>query len=193
MMNLPLDEVVTFNCTTRNWLTGQVSNADSAPTIDIYEDNEAAPAANRAGITMTQRTATGCYYASDIINDTDYDVGKWYSVQANATVNGVTDEAVIFRFRVVAAENTEGYPVIDVGLWIGTAVTLSTNDKPDVNVTEWNDVLLATTNPLPNVAPDADGGLPTGDASGRIDVGSWIGTAVQLQGSLPRVEANRYL
>lgn len=36
------------------------------------------------------------------------------------------------------------------------------------NVVQWNDVALATTNPLPNVAAGANGGLPLGDASGRV-------------------------
>lgn len=38
----------------------------------------------------------------------------------------------------------------------------------DVGVNEWNGVLLATTNPLPNAAPGANLGLPTVDATNRI-------------------------
>jgi len=58
--------------------------------------------------------------------------------------------------------------------WAGQAVTLSTNNKPDVNVDEWHDVLLATTNPLPNAAPDAAGGLPISDA-GSLDLDTLLG------------------
>jgi len=36
----------------------------------------------------------------------------------------------------------------------------------EVSVTEWNGVKLATTNPLPNAASDAAGGLPISDAGG---------------------------
>lgn len=37
---------------------------------------------------------------------------------------------------------------VDVGVWLGAAVTLSSNNKPDTNVDEWHDVLLATTDNL---------------------------------------------
>lgn len=57
-----------------------------------------------------------------------------------------------------------------------TAVDLSATDiqlvdtatavTNDVGVNEWNGVALATTNPLPNAAPDAAGGLVISDAGG---------------------------
>lgn len=40
------------------------------------------------------------------------------------------------------------------------------SDTLNAAVTEWNGVALATTNPLPNAAPDAAGGLPVSDAGG---------------------------
>jgi hypothetical protein len=44
--------------------------------------------------------------------------------------------------------------------------TLRVEIDGEVSVTEWNGVKLATTNPLPNAAADAAGGLPISDAGG---------------------------
>lgn len=44
---------------------------------------------------------------------------------------------------------------VNVGKWLGQAVTLSSNNRPDVNVDEWKDVLLSTTNLLPEVVTKA--------------------------------------
>lgn len=44
--------------------------------------------------------------------------------------------------------------------------TLRVQIDPEVSVTEWNGVKLTTTNPLPNAAADAAGGLPISDAGG---------------------------
>lgn len=80
----------------------------------------------------------------------------------------------------VAAGASGGVPLgdasgrTDVGSWLGSAVTKSANNRPDVNVDEWHDVLLATTNPLPNAAADDAGGLPISDAGG-LDLDGLLG------------------
>lgn len=61
---------------------------------------------------------------------------------------------------------------------------------PPSQVGSWNNVPLATTNPLPNAAPDSSGGLATEDASGHlaVDVREWLGSAVTLSsGNLPDI------
>lgn len=68
---------------------------------------------------------------------------------------------------------------VDVGDWLGLAVTLSDNNKPDVNVDEWADVPLGTTNPLPNAAADGAGGLPVSDAGG-LDLDTLLGVLTSL-------------
>lgn len=62
---------------------------------------------------------------------------------------------------VVPAGGSTSTPVpADVRQWIGTAVaTPTTAGVPEVDVTHWNAVALGTTNPLPNAAPGASGGL----------------------------------
>lgn len=40
---------------------------------------------------------------------------------------------------------------------------------------------------LPNVAPGGSGGLVLADASGRVDIGKWLGTAVTLSSGVPDV------
>ncbi len=61
--------------------------------------------------------------------------------------------------------------LVNVGSWQGTQVTLSINNKPDINVDEWADVPLGTTNPLPDAAPDTNNGIVTGDGSVTFTAG----------------------
>ena len=75
----------------------------------------------------------------------------------------VIEEAVYDAYFAAAAT---GLLPANVTQWAGQSTTLSANNMPDVNVNEWKDVLLATTNPLPNAAADAAGGLPISDAGG---------------------------
>lgn len=74
---------------------------------------------------------------------------------------------------------------VDVGLMLGQAVTLSSDNRLRVDTAEWNDIPLATTNPLPNAAADAAGGLPISDAGG-LDMDSLATGAVSAKYNGPR-------
>lgn len=64
------------------------------------------------------------------------------------------------------------------GIQLGSQnVGLSSDNRLRVDAAEWNDVPLSTTNPLPNAAPDAAGGLPISDAGG-LDLDAQIGTKI---------------
>jgi hypothetical protein len=54
---------------------------------------------------------------------------------------------------------------------------------PEVNVASWNDVLLATTNPLPNAAAGAATGLPT-DSTGKTSFNDIAATAIVSSGAI---------
>lgn len=77
----------------------------------------------------------------------------------------VTASEIVDEWETQSQADPTGFH-INVQEWIGTAVTLSGNNRPDVNVDEWGDVLLETTNPLPNAVADGAGGLPISDAGG---------------------------
>lgn len=94
----------------------------------------------------------------------------WFTGVADGVLPWV-GPVIGFRTAIMNAAMVDGSFIdannrVDLGSWLGQAVTLSSNNRPDVNVDEWADVLLGTTNPLPNAAADAAGGLPISDAGG---------------------------
>ena len=127
--------------------------------------------------------------AKNDATDPTHDDAGYYNCELDATDTGTIGTLVLIvesdgtalpvrhEYQVVATEiydalfasDADGFNAdgrVDVGKWLGQAATLSTNNKPDVNVDEWHDVALGTTNPLPNAAADAAGGLPISDAGG---------------------------
>jgi hypothetical protein len=136
-MEVPLNEVVYFDAITSNPSTGAVSDADSTPTFAVYEEGT-----DTAIVTgnLTKRTSlTGDYrgtYTASAANG--FEVGKWYSVVAAATVNSISGKAVVQNFRCVAAETVAGAQVVDVG-YVGGS-TASTATSVDANVVSINSV-----------------------------------------------------
>lgn len=119
---VPIDEVVYFDVITSNPSTGAVSDADSTPTFEVFEESTDTDIG--VGGNLTKRTSkTGDYrgsFTASVANG--FEAGKWYSVVASATVNSVAGKAVAMRFRCVPAENVAGVPVVDPSHWGGTAV-----------------------------------------------------------------------
>jgi hypothetical protein len=164
----------------------------AAGDVEIHKDGSTTQRASDNGVTVSIDfdTVTGNHMVHvDLSDNSDagyYAAGSRYAVRMEGTtIDGATINAWIGSFsigcvlRPTTAGRTldvesDGVGHADVKEWIGTAVTLSTNNKPDVNVDEWGDVALGTTNPLPNAAPDAAGGLPVSDAGG-LDLDAKIG------------------
>jgi hypothetical protein len=70
--------------------------------------------------------------------------------------DGTTKVATVVPNWTTNPDTTSIYQVlpaarVDVAGWAGQLVTLSANNKPDVNVDEWGDVALATTDPVADV------------------------------------------
>jgi energy-coupling factor transporter ATP-binding protein EcfA2 len=158
---------------TRDWATAPA--ADSVFSVvggDVPAILEAGTATAGGAATITldaSASATQNIYKSNYVMITGgTGVGQARLITAYvgatkvATVvpNWVTNPAAGSVYQIVPGGQ------VNVGEWIGDPVTLSTGNMPDVNVSEWNDVLLSTTNPLPNAAADAAGGLPISDAGG---------------------------
>ena len=127
-MDIPLDEVVYFDFITSHPSTGAATDADSTPTFAVYE--EATDTDIGVGGNATKRTSlTGNYRLTFTCSAANgFELGKWYSIIASATVNSVAGKCVVKTFRIVAAEVVAGYPVIDAGKWLGGTI-------PSVNVT----------------------------------------------------------
>ena len=150
------------------WLNeGKTSTADSGTTTTLVDTSlsEADDLWNGALLVFTNGTNNG--YTAIV---TDFDAATDTLTFTPAVPNAVTTEDFILL---------PGLGHANVQAWLGTPATLSTGNKPDVNVDEWADVLLATTNPLPNAAADAAGGLPISDAGG-LDVDSKLANTNEI-------------
>jgi hypothetical protein len=133
-MHIPLDEVFFPEITTSNPSTGGVSDADSTPTYEVFEEDTDTPIL--AAQSFTKRTSkTGDYRGSVTCSAANgFEVGKWYSVVASATVNAVAGKLVERRFRIVPAEGVNGQPKVDVGAFGGAAGTFSSG-RPEIVIT----------------------------------------------------------
>ena len=133
-MNVPLDEVIHFDCITTTPSTGAAVDADSTPTFAVYEESTDTDIG--IGGNLTKRTSlTGNYRGTFTLSAANgFEVGKWYSIIGSAVVGGVTGKAVLKNFRVVAAEAIAGKPKADVDAWLGTTVaTPGTAGVPSVD------------------------------------------------------------
>jgi hypothetical protein len=126
IFSVPLDEVVYFDVITSHPTTQAVTDADSTPTFEVFEENTDTDIG--IGTTMTKRTdKTGNYKGTFTASAANgFEVGKYYSVIASATVGSITGKCVALSFRVTLAETTVGTPSVTI--------------QPDqsVNVTGWN-------------------------------------------------------
>lgn len=120
-MDIPLDEVLYFDCITSHPTTGAATDADSTPTFAVYE--EATDTDIGVGGNLTKRTSlTGNYRGTFTASAANgFEVGKWYSIIGSATVNSVAGKAVLKNFRVVAAESVAGTPKADMSALGGVA------------------------------------------------------------------------
>lgn len=114
-MSIPLGETLHFDVVTHDPSDGSVSNADAAPTFEVYEEDT--DTAILTGQTMTQRGAIVGNYRGTVActSGNGFEIGKWYSVIVEATVDSTQGKEVAKNFRVVIAETTEGTPVVDPG------------------------------------------------------------------------------
>jgi hypothetical protein len=121
-MLIPIDEVVVFDICTHHPSTGAVTDADSTPSYDVFEESTDTPILDDQS--FTKRTSlTGNYrgsFTASVANG--FEAGKWYSVIASATVNSVTAKAVAMSFRVAPAESSAGVPKVDPSHWGGVPV-----------------------------------------------------------------------
>lgn len=118
---IPLDEVPHFDIITRDPETLVVSDADSTPTFAVFEEATDTPILSAQN--FTKRTSlTGHYRGTFTASAANgFEVGKYYTVIASATVNGYADKDIVGWFRLVAAEAQAGYPKVDTQYVEGSA------------------------------------------------------------------------
>jgi hypothetical protein len=140
---IPIDDVVHFDAVTSDPTTAAVSDADSTPTFDVFE--EATDTAILSAQNFTKRTSkTGNYRGAFTASAANgFEAGKWYNVIASATVNGVAGKCVVLTFRCAPAENVAGYPLVDVTYADG-ATPPSVDDVADgVLLRDWTQILAS--------------------------------------------------
>jgi hypothetical protein len=122
---VPIDEVVYFDVTTHDPSTGAITDADSTPTFEVFE--EATDTDIGVGGNLTKRTSkTGNYRGTFTASAANgFEAGKWYSVIASATVNAIAAKAVAKSFRCGPAESSAGVPKGDVSHFGGSAGTFA--------------------------------------------------------------------
>ena len=133
-MIVPIDEVVHFDFFTHHPTTAAVTDADSTPTFDVYE--EATDTGLLGATNATKRTSlTGNYRGSFTASAANgFEAGKWYNVNASATVNAIAGKGRVMHFRCGPAESAAGVPKADVSHYGGTAGTFASG-RPEVNTT----------------------------------------------------------
>jgi len=94
-----LGDTIILDFTTHNPSTGAVSDADSTPTCEVFEDE------NDTAIltpTVTKRTGKIGNYRITIVASAGngFEVGKSYNVIVQAAVNGITAKARISAFTL---------------------------------------------------------------------------------------------
>jgi hypothetical protein len=188
---IPLDEVVTFDLITRG--SGGVTDADSAPTYDIFEDTTDTPIL--AAQTMTKRTSlTGNYRGSFTASAANgFEAGKWYNVIGTGIVGGIIDKTVAMTFMLCAAESAAGVPKVDAAYLLGTAIaTPATAGILDVNAKNWGNSVV-TGMPMPTYTQPTGflaATFPAGTIANTTNITAGTITTVTTLTNLPSITAN---
>lgn len=108
-MNPSLNETITIDFATHAPTTGAVTDADSTPTVEVFEDANDTPihtptATKRTSKTGNYRVQVACTAGNG------FEVGKSYNVVVSATVGGVTGKGVVERVQIRARSTDDVLP-----------------------------------------------------------------------------------
>jgi len=112
--------------------------------------------------------------------------GTWTSGGFIESSSGAGGE---YEFHVPDAVIASGVANAVVVLY-GATNMVPVRIEYELDAVDYQDATRFGLSALPNAAAGANGGLPTGDANARIDVGSWLGTAVTLSATTTKPEVD---
>jgi len=112
--------------------------------------------------------------------------GTWTSGGFIESSSGAGGE---YEFHVPDAVIASGVANAVVVLY-GAANMVPVRIEYELDAVDYQDATRFGLSALPNAAAGANGGLPTGDANARVDVGSWLGTAVTLSATTTKPEVD---
>jgi len=164
-----LEETIVLDFTTHSPTTGGVSDADSTPLVEVFEDTT-----DTAIITPTpvKRTGkTGNYRVSvDCTAANGFEAGKSYNVVASATVGGVTGKGVVGSIQVRARSTDD---VLPTASYTTPPSAASIRSEIDSNSTKLDVAVSTRLAPLiPGNTIDVDAGGAVVLQSGGVAVAS---------------------
>lgn len=174
---VPLDETYAFDFNTVRPSTGAPFTIGGTPEIEVYEEGSTTQITAGDTLTLDLDGVTGFHHVDLVCTAANgYEVGKWYTAVIAGTTPTVDSISVagrqVARFRVVAAEDSAGYPVATIKDGTGTGEIDTASGLVSANVTQWLGSAAAT----PTVA-----GVP------EVDVTHANGSAITTSGA---VDAN---
>lgn len=184
MRDITLEDTFYMDFTTRAFATGVPTTLAGTPVLSVLEENNATPITSGVSVSVDRASVAGLNEATIVATAANgYESGKGYSLYiSTGTVGGVSVVGeVVGKFTVdillkptvqgrsldVAATGEAGVDLgnvtgtltqanvgwvdansrIDVGSWLGTAVTLSaTTTKPEVDINSVSDDATAANN-----------------------------------------------
>lgn len=168
--------------------------------IKIYKGTSMTQRSSTAGFTLLDTdgididSITGWHgFSLDLSDNTDagfYAAGSYYAVVVDAiTVDGNSIAFEVARFRIVAAENTAGYPVVTVKSGTGTGELNLSSGVIDANVTKNAGTNITSSSGRQEVNVSHFGGSAGTFASGRPEVNTthFGGSAITQSGGRPEV------
>ena len=149
-----INDYITFYINTHNTSTGAASDADSAPTYRIYEDETGTAIVTGSMSLLDDSNTTGFYSERiQLLSSTGYEKGKSYVIYISATVNSITG-TTNHTFQIQA--NVDSKTVSDkTGYSITGTVTVGTNnDKTGYTVSTVQDKTGYSLSVTPPTASD---------------------------------------
>ncbi len=189
-MELKLEEAAYFDFCTHHPTTAAVSDADSGPTAEVFED---ATDTTVVALTVTKRTSkTGNYRVPVTAAAADgFEVGKTYNVVASATVNSIVGKGVIGRFKVRArGQDDLAYPATS-----GRSMVVDAAGLVDANMVKAGPTGSGTAQTARDIGASVL--LSPGTGTGQLDITSGVtkanttqfaGSAITSAAGIPEVK-----
>ena len=137
MNSMRLEDTIYKDFITTNPVTGNVQDADSLPTCEIFEDATDTPILSP---TVVKRTAkTGNYRIPIAMTSANgFEVGRSYNVIVTVVVNGITAKECVDSFQI----DTLRRPIGTVQSDAGNSSTQFKSSQTEATTDNWKDCLL---------------------------------------------------
>lgn len=185
-----IDDYITFTCNTHVSATGAESDADSAPTYRIYEDETATPIVTGTMALLDAANTDGFYSERvQLTSGSGFEEGKHYTVRINATVSSITG-STIRNFKVIPGDiaaikaKTDNLPA-DPASETNVNANETKIDTADTVV----DGIKAVTDNLPNSGALTDIDTGVNNIEGKLPSKAYLFGSTDSDGGIDSTEA----